>query len=118
MVIIMMTTIKKEKKEMNIGLLKEKLEIKSFILDANLYLVTNTFYLLVVVVGILYLLLCFTYSKGIVDLFIFASVSSITLVLGIFIYIGHKSILRQRSYIKDLDSFMDQYLNKDGEYEL
>lgn len=118
MVTITMTAIKKEMQEMNIGLLKEKLEIKSFILDANLYLVTNTFYLLAVVVGILYSLMCFTYFKGSVDFFIFVGVSSIALVLSMFIYIGHKSILKQRSYIKDLDSFLDQYLNEDGEYEM
>lgn len=103
---------------MNIGLLKEKLELKSFILDSNLYLIANSFYFITVIIGFLYYLVCLTYAKEYIDFFIFASASSMALVVSVFVYIGYKAIKKQRCYIQDLDSFLDTYLNEDGEYEI
>jgi len=103
---------------MSIGLLKEKLELKSFILDANLYLIANSFYFLTVVLGFLYSLVYVLYTKEYIDIHALVIISSMALGMSMFVYIGHKGIKKQRNYIKDLDSFLDEYLNEDGEYEL
>ncbi len=102
---------------MSIGLLKEQLELKSFILDANLYLIANSFYFLTVVLSFLYSLVFIFYIEEYIDISILVSVSSMALVMSMFVYIGYRGIKKQRHYIKDLDSFLDEYLNENGEYE-
>ena len=87
---------------------KEKLEIKEFILDSNLYLISNSFMMVVFMGGFLYYLIALFYYKDKIDLLLFAPTTVIFLMLIFFGVLGLKSIATQKKYIERLSSLYEE----------
>jgi len=87
---------------------KEKLEIKEFILDSNLFLISSSF-VMVLFFGIyLYGLIALFYYVGGIELFGFVIATVVFLVLLVFGYMGMRSIARQKQYIERLSSLYEE----------
>lgn len=87
---------------------QERLEIREFVLDSNLYLLANSFYMICYLVGFIYFLICLSYFKGVVELPLLM-IGSVTFVCALmFAIVGHRSILKQRKYISRLDSVFEE----------
>jgi len=86
---------------------QERLEIKEFILDANLYLISNSLYTVTIISLFMYYIICILFHKGSVDLFLFLSSTSIFILMIFFALIGCKSIRTQRKYISQLDTVFE-----------
>ncbi len=86
---------------------QERLEIKEFILDANLYLISNSLYAVTIISLFMYYIICLLFYQGSVDLFLFLSSTSILILMIFFALIGCKSIHTQRKYISRLDTVFE-----------
>ena len=86
---------------------QERLEIKEFILDANLYLISNSLYTVTIISLFMYYIICILFHKGSVDLFLFLLSTSIFILMIFFALIGYKSIHTQRKYISQLDTVLE-----------
>ena len=93
---------------------QERLEIKEFILDANLFLISNSLYVMTIISLFMYYIICILFYQGNVDLFLFLSSTSIFILMISFALMGCKSIHTQRKYISRLDTvFEDIEFEKD-----
>ncbi|MDF1879052.1 hypothetical protein JHD46_05285 [Sulfurimonas sp. SAG-AH-194-C20] len=100
----MMTTRAKEM----ITIDKEKLEIKEFVLDSNLFLISNSLVMVIFFGGFLYYLICLYFYVGKLDLLVFISASVVFSSLLLFGVMGMKSISRQKHYIERLSSLYEE----------
>jgi len=79
---------------------KEKLGIKEFVLDSNLYLISSSLVMVIFFGGFLYYLICLYFYVGKLDLLAFVSASVVFSCLLLFGVLGMKSITRQKQYIE------------------
>ena len=86
---------------------QERLEIKEFILDANLFLISNSLYAVTIISLFMYYIICILFYKDSVDLFLFLSSTSIFILMIFFALIGCKSIHTQKKYIRRLDTVFE-----------
>lgn len=87
---------------------QERLEIREFVLDANLYLIANSIYMLCYLIGFIYFLICVSFYKGIIELPLLMTASVSFLLAIMFAIAGHRSILKQKKYISRLDSVFEE----------
>lgn len=87
---------------------KEKLEIKKFVLDSNLFLISNSLVMLILFGGFLYYLIGLYYYVGKLDLLVFVSASVVFSCLLLFGVLGMKSIAKQKQYIERLGSLYEE----------
>ena len=75
---------------------QEHLEIKEFILDANLYLISNTLYAVTSISLFIYYIICILFYQGKLDSFLFFTSTSVFIVMLFFALLGYKSISTQK----------------------
>ena len=83
---------------------QEHLEIREFILDANLYLISNTLYAVTSISLFMYYIIYILFYQGKLDIFLFFTTTSVFIVMLFFALLGYKSISTQKKYISRLDS--------------
>jgi len=86
---------------------QERLEIKEFILDANLYLISNSLQTVSTIGLFLYFMTCVVYYQGSIDLMLFLSSSFVFMVMLLVALLGFKSIRLQKEYISRLESVFE-----------
>ena len=86
---------------------QEHLEIKEFILDANLYLISNTLYAVTSISLFMYYIICILFYQGKLDIFLFFTSTSVFIVMLFFALLGYKSISTQKKYISRLDTVFE-----------
>jgi len=87
---------------------KEKLEIKEFILDSNLYLISSSLVMVIFFGCFLYYLIGLYFYVGKLDLLVFVGATVAFLSLLLFGILGMKSIARQKHYIERLSSLYEE----------
>ena len=87
---------------------EERLEIREFILDANLYLISNSFLMVSYIAGYFYMIICYCYYQGFIPLEIFISMTALFIGMLFFIAMGYKSISSQKRYISRLDEIFKE----------
>jgi|GEM_PF-2151335 len=87
---------------------QERLEIKEFILDANLYLISNIFYTVTLIVAFLYITIFISYSNNVFEIHTFIVISIIFIPLLLFALLGHRNIIKQKKYISRLESVFER----------
>ena len=95
---------------------QERLEIKEFVLDSNLFLVANAFYMVCYSAGFLYFLISLSYFKGIVEFPLFLGGSVFFMCALFFSILGHRSIQRHKKYISRLDTVFDTPKEEENDY--
>jgi hypothetical protein len=86
---------------------QERLEIKEFILDANLYLISNSLQI-VSTIGFFFYFIIFTLLyQGSINLVLFLSSSFVFIVMLLVALLGFKSIRLQKEYISRLESVFE-----------
>ncbi len=91
----------------------ERLEIKEFVLDANLYLISNSLLIVVILGSFFYFMNCLLYSDQLIldigfNLFFISSVYFMMMI--VFVVLGFMSIKQQQKYISRLDTV---YIDED-----
>ena len=92
----------------------EKLEIKEFLLDSNLFLISANLTMIILCFIFIYYSTVMFFYENIIDLYIVLPTISIFIMMFIFTYFAHKSIKTQRTYISKLETTF--YDIKDEEY--
>jgi len=87
---------------------QERLEIREFILDANLYLISNSFLLLSYLAGYLYVVICYCYYKCFIEIELFMGATYLFIGVLLTIALGYRSISSQKRYISRLDSVFEE----------
>jgi len=87
---------------------QERLEIKEFVLDSNLNLISNALTMVSAFGGFLYYLIGLFYYTGKIELFIFIAATVMFTTLILFRVLGFKSIAKQKQYIKNLNSLYEE----------
>lgn len=83
---------------------QERLEIKEFILDANLHLISNSLQIVSTIALFFYFMICIVFYQGNVDLVLFLLSSFVFVVMLSVVLLGFKSIRLQKVYISRLES--------------
>ena len=86
---------------------QEHLEIREFMLDANLYLISNTLYAVTSISLFMYYIICILFYQGKLDIFLFFTSTSIFILMLFFALLGYKSISTQKKYISLLDTVFE-----------
>ena len=86
----------------------ERLEIKEFLLDANLFLISNAFYIVVLLSSFLYYTLYLYFLQGTIETFIFIATSILFAIMLLFAGITYRSILTQKRYIRQLETIFEE----------
>jgi len=102
-----MYLINTRRKSMSSKTPQERLEIKEFILDANLFLISNSLYTVTIISLFMYYIICILFYQGNIDFFLFLSSTSIFILMMFFALIGCKSIYTQKKYIRRLDTVFE-----------
>ena len=87
---------------------KEKLEIKEFILDSNLYLISNSLMMVMCLGGFFYYCICLFYYAGKIDILLFFPTTVVFLTFMFFGILGIKSIALQKKYIERLSELYEE----------
>ena len=93
---------------------QERLEIREFILDSNLHLISNGLYMVSLSSLLIYYTVLVSFCNGYLELYMFISTTVIFIFLSVFAYLGYKSIQTQKKYISRLDTVFE---NIDDEKE-
>jgi len=102
-------------KDMNISprTPQERLEIREFILDSNLFLIANSLYSVVGIALFFYFVNYLLYETGKLDVYMYVVLNVIFALQMFFAYLAQKSILTQRKYIARLESVFDEIQTPD-----
>jgi len=87
---------------------QERLEIREFILDSNLFLIANSLYSVVGIALFFYFVNYLLYATAKLDVYLYVVLNIIFAVQMLFAYLAQKSILTQRRYIARLESVFDE----------
>lgn len=93
---------------------QERLEIKEFILDANLHLISNSLQIISTIGLFLYFIVCIVYYQRSIDLVLFLSSSFVFIVMLSVTAMGLRSIRMQKEYISRLDTVFEDRELGDG----
>ncbi len=86
---------------------QERLEIKEFILDANLHLISNSLQIISAIGFFFYFIVCTVFYQENIDLVLFLSSSFVFVVMLSVVILGFKSIKLQKEYISRLESVFE-----------
>lgn len=86
---------------------QERLEIKEFILDANLHLISNSLQIVSTIALFFYFIVYIVFYQGNIDLLLFLSSSFVFVVMLSVVLLGFKSIRLQKEYISRLESVFE-----------
>ena len=92
---------------------QERLEIREFVLDSNLFLIANSLYSVVGIALFFYFVNYLLYETGKLDIFMYVTINVVFAVQMLFAYLAQKSILTQRRYIAQLESVFDEIQTPD-----
>ena len=87
---------------------QEKLEIKEFVLDSNLFLISSSFVMVLFFGAFLYYIVGVLYYFGKIDLLVFIVTSIVFLSFILFGVLGVLSIAKQKKYIERLSSLYEE----------
>jgi hypothetical protein len=87
---------------------QERLEIKEFILDANLHLISNSLQIIATTGFFFYFIVFTLFYQGSIDLVLFLSSSFVFIVMLFIALLGFKSIRLQKEYISRLESVFEE----------
>ena len=87
---------------------QERLEIREFILDANLHLIINSLYMVSIASLFIYHTVLISFFQTHLELYVFISTTVIFIFLSAFAYLGYKSVRTQKKYINRLDTVFDE----------
>jgi hypothetical protein len=93
---------------------QERLEIKEFILDANLHLISNSLQIISTIGLFLYFIVYIVYYQRSIDLVLFLSSSFVFIVMLSVTAMGLRSIRMQKEYISRLDTVFEDRELGDG----
>ena len=91
-----------------INIEQEKLEIKEFLLDANLYLINNSFNMLILFGLFQYYTLYILYVNKFVQSPIFIAATAYFFLTLLFSLLGYRSIQQQKRYIERFSSLYEE----------
>lgn len=92
---------------------QERLEIREFILDSNLFLITMSFHILNMIACFLYYEIGTLYFSGDTKLPVFVISTSLFIFMIIFSIHGYRGVKSQKKYISRLDSvFEDSFMEE------
>ena len=86
---------------------QERLEIKEFILDANLHLISNSLQIVSAIGFFFYFIVCIVFYQENIDSVLFLSSSFVFIVMLSVTTIGLRSIRIQKEYITRLDTVFE-----------
>ncbi len=94
---------------------QERLEIKEFILDANLHLISNSLQVVSTIGFFFYFMICIVFYQKDLDLVLFLSSSFVFIVMLFVAILGFRSIRMQKKYISRLDTvFKDKEIGENN----
>lgn len=86
---------------------QERLEIREFILDANLHLISNSLQIISTIGLFFYFIICVVFYQGSIDLVLFVSSSFVFIVMLSVVVLGFKSVRLQKEYISRLETVFE-----------
>ena len=87
---------------------QEELELKEFVLDANLYLIANSLHMLLASGGFLYYFICYFYSNEQIGTVAFISATVFFISFIGFALLSIRSIAREKKYIERLSALYEK----------
>lgn len=86
---------------------QERLEIKEFILDSNLFLISSSLSAISLIAINIYFIIFVLFDEGKIDLYRYISISIVFIMLLCFMVLAYRGVATQKKYISRLDTVFE-----------